>query len=250
MPSAGNSETAGIMFPKDPFGGNGDAAWMRYYARTDEACTLEIGISNDGDDHIALMASGNVGIGTNTPSGKLHIYEPTDDEGQGGSIKFFDTGANWKYEISYDGGSDGKFMFTNTGKAEGETGFQSSATGKLLTIKNNGQVEVSSGNLLVQGKMVQASSRELKENITDFSTQEAIKTLAGLNPVKFNYRGDKEKELTVGFIAEDVPDLLATHDKKGVCALEIVALLTKVIKEQQMELSLLRQRVTALEGKA
>lgn len=72
-PSSGNSESAGIMFPKDPGGGGGDAAWLRYYARQGEACTLELGISNDGDDHIALMSSGNVGIGTTTPAGKLHV---------------------------------------------------------------------------------------------------------------------------------------------------------------------------------
>ncbi len=243
MPSAGNSETAGIIFPKDAFGGSGDGAWMRYYARTDaqtgEACTLEIGITNDLDDHIALMPSGNVGIGTTTPSGKLHIYEPTDTKGQGGSIKFFDKGADWKYEFSYDGGSDSQFMFTNTGKAQGETRFHSSATNlDLLTIKNNGQVV---------GNFVQSSSKELKENITDFSTQEAIETLTALNPVKFNYRKDNEKKLIFGFIAEDMPDLLATHGRKGVCAVEIVAVLTKVIKDQQEELSLLRERVNALE---
>lgn len=74
MPSAGNSETAGIMFPKDAFGGRGDAAWIRHYARTGEATTLEIGTSNDPDDHIALMPSGNVGIGTTNPiKGKVHI---------------------------------------------------------------------------------------------------------------------------------------------------------------------------------
>ena len=73
-PSAGNTETNGIMFPKDPFGGGGDAAWIRYYARSGEACTLEIGIANDADDHIALMPNaGNVGIGTNTPKAKLDI---------------------------------------------------------------------------------------------------------------------------------------------------------------------------------
>jgi hypothetical protein len=246
MPSAGNSETAGIIFPKDAFGGSGDGAWMRYYARTDaqtgEACTLEIGITNDLDDHIALMPSGNVGIGTTTPSAKLHIYEHTDDKGQGGSIKFFDKGANWKYEFSYDGGKDSRFMFTNTGKAEGDTRFHSSATNlMLLTIKNNGQVV---------GNFVQSSSRELKENITDFSTQEAIETLTALNPVKFNYRKDNEKEFKIGFIAEDVPDLLATDGRKGVCAVEIVAVLTKVIKDQQEELSLLRERVNALEARA
>ncbi len=73
MPSAGNSETAGIMFPKDAFGGSGDAAWIRYYARTGEATTLEIGTSNDADDHIALIPSGNVGIGTTTPGYKLDV---------------------------------------------------------------------------------------------------------------------------------------------------------------------------------
>ncbi|HAZ43925.1 MAG TPA: hypothetical protein DDW76_15920 [Cyanobacteria bacterium UBA11369] len=73
-PSAGNNENFGIMFPKDPGGGGDDAAWIRYYARSGEACTLEIGISNDADDHIALMPqNGYVGIGTNTPSATLHV---------------------------------------------------------------------------------------------------------------------------------------------------------------------------------
>jgi hypothetical protein len=75
QPSAGNSENKGIMFPKDPSGGGGDAAWIRYYSRnpdsTDagskEQLTLEIGTSNDPTDHIALMPSGGVGIGTNNP---------------------------------------------------------------------------------------------------------------------------------------------------------------------------------------
>ncbi len=74
QPSVGNNENSGIMFPKDPGNGASDAAWIRYYARTGEACTLEIGISNDTDDHIALMPyAGNVGIGTTTPSAKLHV---------------------------------------------------------------------------------------------------------------------------------------------------------------------------------
>jgi len=73
MPSFGNSTTAGIAFPPNPGGGAGDAAWMRYYVRAGESTTLEIGISNDADDHIALMASGNVGIGTLAPVNKLDV---------------------------------------------------------------------------------------------------------------------------------------------------------------------------------
>ncbi|HEU0015552.1 MAG TPA: hypothetical protein VFQ45_17885 [Longimicrobium sp.] len=74
MPAAGNAETAGIMFPKDPGGGGGDSAWMRYYARAGESCTLELGIANDGDDHIALMPAGGVGIGVNAPADRLHVH--------------------------------------------------------------------------------------------------------------------------------------------------------------------------------
>jgi len=72
-PATGNSETAGILFPKDPGGGGGDAAWMRYFPTTGEACILEIGISNDVDDHIALMPSGGVGIGTTSIDRKLVV---------------------------------------------------------------------------------------------------------------------------------------------------------------------------------
>ncbi len=72
-PAMGNSSTAGIQFPADPGGGAGDTAWIRYYPRQGESCTLELGVSNDADDHIALMSSGNVGIGTSDPKAKLDV---------------------------------------------------------------------------------------------------------------------------------------------------------------------------------
>lgn len=72
-PASGNSEDAGIFFPTDIGGGTGDAAWMRYYVRSGESTTLEIGTSNDPEDNIALMPGGNLGIGVNDPSTKLDI---------------------------------------------------------------------------------------------------------------------------------------------------------------------------------
>lgn len=73
VPTAGNSETAGILFPKDPGGGALDRAWLRYYVRSGEDTTLELGTANDAADHIALMPSGNVGVGRNDPQAKLHV---------------------------------------------------------------------------------------------------------------------------------------------------------------------------------
>lgn len=40
---------------------------------TGETAVLTLGISNDGDDHIALMPSGNVGVGLTTPTHKMHV---------------------------------------------------------------------------------------------------------------------------------------------------------------------------------
>ena len=77
-----------------------------------------------------------------------------------------------------------------------------------------------------------ASSRELKDNIEFLSTNEAETALDELNPVKFNYKKNAEEE-HVGFIAEDVPDLVATNSRKALSSMDIVAVLTKVLKEQR-----------------
>jgi hypothetical protein len=93
------------------------------------------------------------------------------------------------------------------------------------------------------------SSREYKENIADLSTQEAKIALKDLNPVKFSYKTDRSENLHLGFIAEDVPDLLAAHDKRSIGPLDVVAVLTKVVQEQQSTIASLIDRLNVLESK-
>jgi hypothetical protein len=97
------------------------------------------------------------------------------------------------------------------------------------------------------GQWLDASSRDYKENIQEITSIEAMKTLKGLQPVKYNFKKDPSKDLTVGFIAEDVPDLVATKDRKALSPLEIVAVLTKVVQEQQALVAKLSERITELE---
>jgi hypothetical protein len=96
------------------------------------------------------------------------------------------------------------------------------------------------------GVWTDASSREYKENIQDLTKEEAVITLAQLNPIKFNYKPNVE-EKHVGFIAEDVPDLVASKDRKGLSPMDIVAVLTRVVQEQQKKISELSEKVTELE---
>ena len=129
-------------------------------------------------ERMVISSSGNVGIGTSTPSNPLHM----------GSGAYVSTGGVW----------------TN------------------------------------------ASSREYKDNIQALATEEALNTLKELNPVKFAYKTDRtEKHL--GFIAEEVPDLIATKDRKGLSPMDIVAVLTKVIQDQQKIISAHSEKIAELE---
>ncbi|MGA2463993.1 MAG: hypothetical protein ABSH06_06520 [Thermodesulfobacteriota bacterium] len=60
----------------------------------------------------------------------------------------------------------------------------------------------------------------------------------------------------MGFVAEDVPDLIATKDRKELSPMDIMAVLTKVVQDQQGSIKdlqgkneMLEQRLLALEGK-
>jgi hypothetical protein len=110
-------------------------------------------------------------------------------------------------------------------------------------------IDTSTGAYLTTGGVwVNASSRQYKENIKDLSREDADKTLAGLNPVTFNYKADTTEQ-HVGFIAEDVPDLVATKDRKGLSPMDIVAVLTKVVQEQKQTIEAQQKTLDTFESK-
>ncbi len=114
-------------------------------------------------------------------------------------------------------------------------------------VRGNVMTLTTTGNLSITGVFAQGSSRELKENITELSSKEALETLADLSPVKFKYKADTEKVQHIGFIAEDVPELVATPDRKRLSSMDIVGVLTKAVQEQQQTILALAEKVKALE---
>jgi hypothetical protein len=76
----------------------------------------------------------------------------------------------------------------------------------------------------------------LKDKITPLSNEDANQALAQLSPVRYVYK-NAPGEAYVGFIAEDVPDLVARKDRKSLSPMDIVAVLTSVTKEQRAEVS-------------
>lgn len=134
--------------------------------------------------------------------------------------------------------------------------FQDANKNNRLVVETTGNVGIGTDDpdhLLVVGSAycngsswVDASSREYKQNIKDLSAQEAMITLKDLNPVKFNYKKTPDEE-NLGFIAEDVPDLVATKDRKGMSSMDVVAVLTKVVQEQQKTIAELTKKLDSLE---
>ena len=110
-----------------------------------------------------------------------------------------------------------------------------------VDFKNNdivttGTISSGGGAYTSGGAWIEASSRDYKENIMELDQAESLQALTSLNPVRYNYKNKKDEEF-LGFIAEDVPDLVAMNGRKGMRAMDIVAVLTKVVQDQQKKIS-------------
>ena len=122
-----------------------------------------------------------------------------------------------------------------------------------LVVQNGSRVTngMDVDNMLVTGTVtagnyLSSSSREIKENIVDFSSQEALEVLEHLSPVKFHYKADDAKKAHIGFIAEDVPRSVASSDGKAISFTDIVSVLTRVVKEQQKTINALLEKCHSL----
>lgn len=87
----------------------------------------------------------------------------------------------------------------------------------------------------IGGVWTNASSRTLKDDISELSVDEAKQTLEQLQPVTYSYKAEPE-EKHAGFIAEDVPALVATETRTELSPMDFVAVLTKVVQDQQKRL--------------
>ena len=215
IPGVGNCEVKGIMFPKNPGGGSGDAAWIRYYSDASrgggENMTLEIGIANDGNYETSNVRKWV----SNCP-----VY--------------------YKRWREYGGTSDHVFDYKIPG-----CGYWKTYSYSFYGNKGDRLRLFASGGTYIDGDFYYTSSAEYKENISDLSKTAAHDMLRELEPVEFNFIGDNSKT-TMGFIAENVPDTLAAYDRKAVSPMEILAVLVSEVKEQEKALSKLKKKVAAL----
>lgn len=79
------------------------------------------------------------------------------------------------------------------------------------------------------------SSREYKFQIAPLKIDQAKEVFSKMQPVTYRYKINPA-EHHVGFIAEDVPDLVGVENRKSVNELSVTAVLTEILKQQKEKL--------------
>jgi hypothetical protein len=87
-----------------------------------------------------------------------------------------------------------------------------------------------------------ASSRAYKQDVAVLSLENALATVAHLDPVTFRYTDCTDEE-HIGFIAEDVPTQVASSSRTSVSLMGIVGALTRVVQHLQQEVAGLQASV-------
>ena len=221
---------------------------------------------------IDIAASGNVGIGTASPAQRLTVMDgPIFVQAAADNLDVFagmgiDLSSGPAFNYGYAGSSFGRSAgFFNVRPDASAVAPNPSlrfmtANVQRMIITNTGNVGIGVANpsqplqmasgafVSAGGQWMNASSRSLKDDIRDLPADEALEALQGLSPVTYVYKA-APSEPRAGFIAEDVPALFAASDRKGMNPMDVAAVLTKVVQEQQKTIEELKARLDELEKK-
>ncbi len=247
----------------------GDTYTAAFKLRNDAtANALVIGnVDNDDDNTTVNPAAGFVGIGTDTPTTKVHAVVEKDSDEQI-VTELVALSVNNTNTAGY---SDTGFKLENVKEAvqwtfrtlEKDNKVPGITNSFAISKKNSGgkemiltgvdseggnQLVLANGAKCINGVWQNKSSRASKENIKALSSQDALAAFNELQPMTYNYKTDKT-ESYAGFIAEDVPELVAVNDRDGLSAMDITAVLTSVLAETRAELKAAQEKIGELEEK-
>jgi hypothetical protein len=203
---------------------------------------------------VDISANGDVGIGTASPDDKLDVT--LNASGKAGITVQNSNATGFSGIEAFDEAGVSSF-FLGADNANNNTRFNSlnnfpivfllNGTEKLRFPTSGNFITATNGAFLSSGgTWTNASSRSFKKDIIGLDAGEALATIKKLDPVTFQYNSEPGEKY-VGFIAEDVPELVAMNDHKSLSPMDVVAVLTKVVQEQQKTIEALAAKVDQLE---
>ena len=230
----------------DTFSGGAEKFFIEDLTAATVPLLIESGTPSNA---LYLDSTGRVGMRTSTPAKDLHIATgstPTIRLEQTGTARSWDIFANHQNFVIQDATAGSSPFIIRPGAPTAALTVDAAARIGLGVGFPSYQIHHSSGARLDAGNWINASSRDVKQQIHDLDRDAAFDALRSLQPVTFAYNANPA-DTHVGFIAEEVPDLVATPDRKGLSSMDVVAVLTKVIQEQQKTIDEMRARLDRLE---
>ena len=179
---------------------------------------------DDGLQTLVLLAADNSAAGKASDAGFALVNKKQDFQ--------------WNFRtLEYNNA----FTATKSGSGGGEFLIQSPTNDF-----HDAKMKVGGVTVFENGHLVTASSRTLKTDIKPLDTQMALDAFEKLQPVSYAYKAHKD-EPVVGFIAEDVPELLAMPSGKTFDSTEMVAVLTSVLADTRAELKIAQEKIIRFE---
>jgi hypothetical protein len=231
-------------------------------ARISQQANQDLIFDTNATERMRIDSSGNVGIGTSSPSQPLHVV--------GGAVRFENTQDTY-FQINtgdthlYTAGLHPLRFGTNSTErmriaSNGNVGIGDSAPDVALDVV---------GSIYYTGTISDVSDRRLKENVLDLS--DSLNKVCQLNAKSYTLiadRDNEEEEVELGFIAQEVqtvfPEVVKNIQKYvvdengedteeeinylGVSYIQLVAPMVEAIKELKTEVDILKAKVTALEA--
>jgi hypothetical protein len=260
-----------VGFASNGAGGITNASALGHRSKVSQSNSLVLG-SISGIN--GATESVNVGVGTDTPDFPLQVVKTTPGgnaasiedgavqvgrfDGGGANFRFITPSQSWLFQ-NQPGSGD---VFSIRNETDGNSPFQvhPESVGGTMMIRG-GRWGLGVGNpahpihtnaggahLTAGGVWTNASSRSLKTNIDSLSIKEALSVLRALDPVTFEYKAARG-DTNVGFIAEDVPELVASAGRQGLSPMDIVAVAVRVLQAKDAEIANSQQLIAALEDR-
>jgi hypothetical protein len=207
--------------------------------------------TNGGQPSMTIIVSGNVGIGTSTPTNKLHV-----ENTGSGSVAVYGNVTNSGTGVWGNNTNNGTGVYGSSGNGIGIAGESNGIGVRGKSISGyagyfegkayvGGSLEVF-GNICAANFMCQSDAR-LKQDVTNLKY--GVRHLLQLRPVSWRWKDPKQRQPTLGLVAQEVepvmPELVLhgtdAKDSLGLNYLGLIPVLVKGIQEQQEQIDALRK---------
>jgi len=237
-----------------------------------------------GISNFTVTSSGDIGLGTTSPSAKLEVVGNAVIRGTDSKVTITDTTTGGAADVrtlltlNSEHGSNIKFENRNIDNTEWKIGTHSSDNSFMISradtvdinadphdnynlllndnsfivrnIASQELMRLTDTTLTISGTFVSASSRTIKDNIESVEPREILDMVSSLPIYKWNYINDEASVKHIGPIAEEFYELFRLgSDNKHIASLDTSGIALAAIQALSSELKIKSNQIESLEKK-